>query len=95
MALVVNAMTTWHKDDRAGASEHKLSTNGTVAFEVALDTSVVVLKSDHHADVALVAMEVVDTEALANTTDATVVAMIDVLGGVVIPELAAVAVVFG
>jgi hypothetical protein len=95
MAFVVNAMTTWHEDDRASAGEHKLSTNGTIAFEVALNTSVVVLKSDHHADVARVAMEVVDTKALANTTDATVVAMIDVLGGVVVPELAVVAEVFG
>lgn len=53
----------------------------------------IVLKLNVHTDIALFAMKVVSSESLPDSADPTVVAVIDMFLGVVVPELAGVAVV--
>lgn len=83
----------YHKDDSGGTGEHVLSTDGTVAFEVTFNAPVVVLELNVHADVALLAVEKVLVQSVSNPADPTVRAMVNRLVGVIIPELADVAIV--
>ena len=83
----------YHKDDSGGTGEHVLSTDGAIALKVTFNAPVVVLEVNIHADVALLAVEKVLVQSVANPADPTVWAMVNRLGGVVIPELADVAVV--
>lgn len=85
--------STHHENDRGCTGKHILSADGTIALQVALDALVIVLKLNVHTDITLFAMKVVSSKPLPDSADPTVVAMIDVFLGVVVPELAGVAVV--
>lgn len=83
---------SYHKDHSGRAGKHVFSTDRAIALQVSLN-ALVVSQSRAHADVAFFAMEKVLAQPLANSTDATVVAMIDLFPGVIVPQLADVTVV--
>jgi hypothetical protein len=84
---------THHENDGGGASEHVLSAYWTVTLQVALNALVLILELDVHADVTFLAMKVISSKSLTDPADPTVVAVIDMFLGVVVPELAYVAIV--
>jgi hypothetical protein len=83
----------YHKDDSGGTGEHVLSADGTVALEIAFNAPVVVLELNVHANVTLLAVEKVLAQSVANSTNPAICTVINWFGGVVVPELADVAVV--
>lgn len=91
--MLLRVFDDYHKDDSCGTGEHVLSTDGAVALEVTFNAPVVALELNVHADVALLAVEKVLVQSVANPADPTVRAMVNRLVGIVIPELASVAVV--
>lgn len=84
---------SYHEDHGGGAGEHVLAADRTVAFQVALDAAVFILYGDAHTDIALLAVEEIVPEAPALPADATVVAVVDALLWIIVPQLTLIAVI--
>lgn len=85
--------TCYHEDDGCSAGIHVFSTDWTIALHFALDTLVVVLELDTHAEVAFCTMKEILAECIAHPTDPAVWTMIDRFVWIVHPQFADVAVV--
>lgn len=93
MTLVMHAVTAWHKNNCWSGSEHVLATNWTVALQIPLNTLVPSFQTNCHAHVTSLTMKVINAKTLSNPTDTTVIAVIDVLLWVIVPELTIFAIV--
>lgn len=85
VALPVDTVAAWHKDDGMRASEHVFPADGTVAFQVAFNASMVVLEVEGHTDVAFVAVEVILAETATDATNAALIAVVNVFLWVRVP----------
>jgi len=85
-AVFVNAVTTLHEDNRLGRAEHVIATDGAVTVNGPLNTLVFA----RHGDTchAFLAMEEILSQPLTNSAQPTVVAVINGLIRVVVPQLA-------
>jgi hypothetical protein len=95
VAAVVDCMAARHEPNEGGGGEHVLSADGAVAVYRALDAAMIVLEADGHAAGTGGTVEKVLSQTLANATDSAVIAMVDLLGIVIVPEFALVAVIAG
>lgn len=87
-------MSTGHENNRQCAGKHVFATDGTITLQVSLN-ALVVLHGDVQADVALFAVKEILSQSSALSTDATVIAVINGLFGVIIPKLALVTIIAG
>lgn len=86
VAFVVDAVAACHKHDGQGRGEHEFAADWTVAFRRAFDAPVRVFELDGHADAAFLAVEKVLAEAVTDSADTAVVAVVNALVRVVIPK---------
>lgn len=93
VAAVVDCMAARHEPDQGCGGEHVLSADGTVAVYRPLDAAMIVLEADSHAAGTGGTVEEILSQTLAHATDSAVIAMVDLLGIVIVPELALVAIV--
>lgn len=74
--------------------KHVLAADGAVAVDLLVRALVMTVgHRDRHAKIAVFAVEKVDPEALANAADATVVTVIDGPLGIVLPQMAHLAII--
>lgn len=85
---VVDAVPASHEDDGAGGGEEILAADRTVAFGAAFYTAVAGLDVDAHADSAGLAVEEISSQPFSKSADSTVVAVVDRLGWIIVPEFA-------
>mmetsp|Transcript_8705 Transcript_8705/g.21691 ORF Transcript_8705/g.21691 Transcript_8705/m.21691 type:complete len:351 (-) Transcript_8705:398-1450(-) len=87
-AAGVHGVAAAHEDDGEDRGEEELAADGAVGLERVFEALVLGAGGEGDAGVALVAMEVVDANALANSADATAIAVVDVLVRGVVVEVA-------
>lgn len=95
VARVMDTVPATHENDSLRRRKHVLATDGAVTVHRSFDADVLIAQIHANADVADFAMEKVFARALADAADAAVVAVVDRLFRVVVPELAHVAVIGG
>lgn len=87
------AVSSYLKDYFASAGEHVLSTYRAIAFQIALNTTMLILQLNYHTYIAFFAMEEVLSQSFSLSTYAALIAMIYWLFRVIIPKFACVTIV--
>jgi hypothetical protein len=95
VAAMMNAMTAWHENDHTRTRKHVLATNRTITLQRPFNAPMIILQAHRHANPTRIAMEVILAQALADPTQTAFIAMVNLFAGVVVPEVAVVAVVGG
>jgi hypothetical protein len=87
-AGLMDAVPTSHEGHRPVRGKHIFAADGAVALGALLDTLVRAFSLDRHAGSTRLAVEEVLAQSFTKSTNATVVAVIDLLAQVVVPQLA-------
>jgi len=85
IASLVDAVATEHKDNRPGRSEHVLSTDWAVAVRYSLYAFMGMLYRHRHANAASLAVEEIFSEPTTFSAYTTIIAMVDVFVGIIVP----------
>ena len=86
---------THHENDSGSRGKHVLAANRTITLQITFNTLVSSLQTHRHTNITRFAMEIVDSEAFPDTTNTTVVAVINIFSWVVIPQFTFRAIVLG
>lgn len=83
----------YHENDGGCACEHVFATDRTIALQIPLNASVSVFHGHGHANIAFMAMEEILAKTFSLSTNPTIIAVVDRLVLVIIPEFALVAII--
>jgi hypothetical protein len=93
--LPISIENNYHENDCGSRSEHVFSTNRTVRFEISFNTLMFSFQTNSHTYIASRTVKIVDTKAFPYTTNSTVMAMVNILSCIVVPEFTFFTVVCG
>ena len=88
IAIAMHVMPAWQADNGNFGLEHQIQTERAIAFRGPLNTRMRSRCGDGYAHIATLAVHKVLAQSFAHTANATVIAMIDPLIRIVVPEFA-------